>query len=103
MGSPPGTMAPLLLTLLLLLTGSLTQESPDDIIQKEAFNICDSDGTEGLTWAEVEKCLEKYSMLVEAFVHFLPTHEEFDSFDLNKDGTLLLEEWTAAHQSEKRD
>merc|ERR1719153_462353 len=58
-------------------------------IEETAFGECESDGEEGLTWAEVEQCEDKYA----DYGVPLPTFEDFQECDLDNDGTLLMEEW----------
>merc|ERR1719430_172184 len=58
-------------------------------IEKGAFVVCETDGDDGLTWAEVAECEEKYANI--DIPH--PTRGDFDNFDLNYDGTLMFEEW----------
>ena len=55
----------------------------------EAFKVCDTDGTEGLTWEEVSKCEDEFCDLLSVGC---TTEEEFNSYDLNQDGNLLLDE-----------
>eukprot|EP00092_Neocalanus_flemingeri_P070493 GFUD01086539.1.p1 GENE.GFUD01086539.1~~GFUD01086539.1.p1 ORF type:complete len:149 (-),score=29.20 GFUD01086539.1:99-545(-) len=58
-------------------------------VEEAAFVLCETDGEVGLTWTEVENCEDKFG----DFGIPLPTIEDFNFFDLNGDGTLLLEEW----------
>ena len=78
-------------------------------MEKAAFTVCESDGADGLTWLEVEKCEVrglgawgwKFAfLLITCFqAHFansgvpLPTFADFMMFDLNSDGILFLGEW----------
>merc|ERR1712215_632071 len=63
---------------------NLGDDLPDvEELEMQAFEQCESDGEEGLTWDEVEAC--------EIFI--LPTEEDFQASDLNKDGILLFKEW----------
>merc|ERR1711936_366818 len=75
----------------------------DDIkeLEKESFIVCDTDGDEGLSWDEVEKCEDKYKLFldVDSFDH-LPNKEEFESFDTNEDGVLFYKEWEDAIDEE---
>merc|ERR1711935_125208 len=59
----------------------------------EAFARCDTDRMIGLTWREVEQCEELYSDWFSANSQKVPTREDFDFFDEDKDGTLTKEEW----------
>eukprot|EP00092_Neocalanus_flemingeri_P018559 GFUD01020096.1.p1 GENE.GFUD01020096.1~~GFUD01020096.1.p1 ORF type:complete len:187 (-),score=36.37 GFUD01020096.1:150-710(-) len=58
-------------------------------VEEAAFVECETDGEVGLTWTEVENCEDKFG----DFGIPLPTIDDFNFFDLNGDGTLLLEEW----------
>merc|ERR1712058_128628 len=58
-----------------------------------AFEQCESDGEEGLTWDEVEECEEIFGPMLTDQGIVLPTEEDFQASDLNKDGILLLREW----------
>merc|ERR1711862_323450 len=60
-------------------------------IEQTAFDECQSDGEEGLTWTEVKQCEAKYADYGVPVP--LPTFEDFQEYDLDKDGTLLMEEW----------
>ena len=84
---------------------------PQELLEaeKKAFAVCDTDKMIGLTWAEVEKCevtqsnifweihalklQERFEDEIAEMDITLPTKEIFDVFDLDKDGTLLFEEW----------
>jgi len=55
-----------------------------------AFDVCNTDGTEGLTWAEIEECEAKFCDLLPIGC---PTKDDFERFDFNKDGILTLTEW----------
>ena len=55
----------------------------------EAFKVCDKDGTEGLTWEEVAKCEDEFCDLLSIGC---TTEEEFNSYDMNQDGNLLIDE-----------
>ena len=58
-----------------------------------AFMVCDSDRMIGLTWQEVKSCEERFAPLLEAENIPIPSQADFESADLNNDGTLLFEEW----------
>ena len=80
-------------------------------MEKAEFIVCESDGSEGLTWAEVEICEVRFNEKYQAFpiiIYFkatyansplyasfgdAPTNADFQNFDLNNDGTLMFEEW----------
>jgi len=83
-------------TILMVISGTLAQpDIPEEVMKEEklAFQVCNTDGKEGLTWPEVEACEEKYSDLLESAGQTIPSQEDFESSDLNGDGTLLLSEW----------
>merc|ERR1712243_500570 len=50
-----------------------------------AFEQCESDGEEGLTWDEVEECEEIFGPMLTDQGIVLPTEEDFQASDLNKD------------------
>merc|ERR1719348_1024762 len=58
-------------------------------LEEAAFAECESDGADGLTWDEVEKCEAKFP----DFEIPLPTFADFKEFDLNNDGILFIQEW----------
>ena len=58
-----------------------------------AFKVCDSDRMVGLTWTEVEACEVRFADLLASQNIPLPSEADFESADLNRDGTLLFEEW----------
>merc|ERR1712126_331403 len=113
--SPVGTrMTPvlvLLLTVLSLSHGHTIQSDPigdpvndpmddpvDDLadieeLEMQAFEQCESDGEEGLTWDEVEECEAMFGPMLTDQGIDLPTEEDFQASDLNKDGILLYREW----------
>merc|ERR1712080_745798 len=58
------TMSPLITLLLTAVVAIVSgAEIPQEIMQKEviAFQVCESDGEEGLTWEEVASCEEVYA------------------------------------------
>merc|ERR1712133_305547 len=75
------------------------EENPgDDLpdveeLEMQAFEQCESDGEEGLTWDEVEACEAMFGPMLTDQGIDLPTEEDFEASDLNKDGILLLREW----------
>ena len=68
---------------------------PEELKAEEtiAFTVCDSDSAKGLTWAEVKSCEDTFAEAATAHNFYLPTEDDFKSADLNRDGTLLFEEW----------
>merc|ERR1739848_680697 len=66
-------------------------------IEAVEFEICETDGNDGLTWNEVQICEEKYAPFVSIP---LPTKEDFEYCDTNHDGVLPFVEWQNAVQSE---
>merc|ERR1712186_66486 len=81
---------PMLLFCLSLCEGmSLVQE------ERLAFMLCESDGEEGLTWAEVKDCEDRFAYLLTEMGQVVPTEEDFNKADLDSGGTLKFEEWAA--------
>merc|ERR1712243_277434 len=62
-------------------------------LEMQAFEQCESDGEEGLTWDEVEECEAMFGLMLTDQGIDLPTEEDFQASDLNKDGILLYKEW----------
>merc|ERR1712243_381124 len=62
-------------------------------LEMQAFEQCESDGEEGLTWEEVEDCEAIFGPMLTDQGIVLPTEEDFQASDLNKDGILLFKEW----------
>ena len=69
-------------------------------IVEAAFAACDSDGDKGLTWAEVKVC--KVGILCLDFANIsliffkfddLPNEANFNWFDMDGNGILLIKEW----------
>merc|ERR1711872_793161 len=92
----PSRMIPVLALLLTVLSVSLAEErmKPDiEELEMQAFEQCESDGEEGLTWDEVEECEAIFGPMLTDQGIVLPTEEDFQASDLNKDGILLLREW----------
>ena len=50
--------------------------------EQMAFSLCDSDRMVGLTWKEVEGCIERFGTMLEAENIPLPTYENFHMADL---------------------
>ena len=61
--------------------------------ERMAFMVCDSDRMMGLNWQEVKSCEERFAALLDAQNIPIPSKADFESADLNEDGTLLFEEW----------
>merc|ERR1712243_460221 len=92
----PSRMKPVLALLLTVLSVSLAEErmKPDiEELEMQAFEQCESDGEEGLTWDEVEECEAIFGPMLSDQGIDLPTEEDFQASDLNKDGILLYKEW----------
>ena len=68
-----------------------------------AFDLCESEPTngEGLTWKEVEDCEEKFKKVAEKNNIYLPSKQDFDDSDMDKDGVLMFPEWKAGLAFEK--
>ena len=58
-----------------------------------AFKVCDSDKMMGLTWKEVEKCEERFADLLTLEDIPIPSKDDFDSADEDRDGILYKREW----------
>merc|ERR1711881_106574 len=63
-------------------------------LAKQAFSTCDTDGTEGLTWDEIDACEDRFCGLLTIDC---PTQDEFDTFDLDNDGNLTWDEYLEAN------
>merc|ERR1712126_127744 len=86
----------LLLAVLSLSQGHTIQKrmKPDiEELEMQAFEQCESDGEGGLTWDEVEECEALFGPMLTDQGIDLPTEEDFQASDLNKDGILLYREW----------
>eukprot|EP00092_Neocalanus_flemingeri_P026131 GFUD01028321.1.p1 GENE.GFUD01028321.1~~GFUD01028321.1.p1 ORF type:complete len:106 (+),score=30.72 GFUD01028321.1:60-377(+) len=68
---------------------------PDKLMEDEqlAFMMCDLDDTTGLTWLEVQTCEETYAVEIAENNIPIPSEDNFNAADLDKDGTLLFVEW----------
>ena len=67
-------------------------------LEKQAFTVCEEDGQLGLTWDEVEHCLEKYQQFLNEVV--IPSKDDFVYFDENSDGVLFFDEWLSVLNKE---
>merc|ERR1711962_48189 len=92
-------MKPVLALLLTVLSLSMAvDEAPADLpdvvmYEMEAFEKCETDGVDGLSWDEVEACEDMFGDQLEELGIALPSEDDFNASDLNGDGTLLFEEW----------
>jgi hypothetical protein len=62
-------------------------------LAKQAFQTCETDGEEGLTWDEVAACEDDFCQLLNIEC---PTEEEHEAMDLNDDGNLTWSEYLEA-------
>merc|ERR1719348_2497726 len=98
------TSRTILLGLLLAIISFVSSmEIPQELLEaeREAFARCDRDKMIGLTWWEVEKCEEKFADELAKMGIPPPSEEDFKINDLDKDGTLLFEEWEQYVKSQK--
>ena len=58
-----------------------------------AFKVCDYDKMMGLTWNEVKKCEVRFGDLLALEDIPIPSEDDFNSADLDKDGILTTREW----------
>merc|ERR1712243_417113 len=71
-----------------------TDDLPDiEELEMQSFEQCENDGEEGLTWDEVEACEAMFGPMLTDQGIDIPTEEDFQASDLNKDGILLYKEW----------
>merc|ERR1712215_630867 len=64
---------------------NLGDDLPDvEELEMQAFEQCESDGEEGLTWDEVEACEAIFGPMLTDQGIVLPTEEDFQASDLNK-------------------
>merc|ERR1712107_578802 len=56
------------------------------LVQEErlAFMLCELDGEEGLTWAEVKDCEDRFAYLLTEMGQAVPTEEDFNKADLDR-------------------
>merc|ERR1712126_760285 len=70
------------------------RDLPDVVkYEMQAFEQCENDGVDGLSWDEVEACEDMFGDQLEELGIALPSEDDFNASDLNGDGTLLFEEW----------
>merc|ERR1711936_524548 len=62
----------------------------DEAIESMVFKICDADSDNGLSWEEVKACDGKYCTVLPITC---PDKNDFDSYDVDKNGILTWEEW----------
>jgi len=62
-------------------------------LAKQAFQTCETDGEEGLTWDEVDSCEDEFCQLLNIEC---PTEEQHEAMDLNDDGNLTWSEFLEA-------
>merc|ERR1711894_76975 len=70
--------------------GRMGSEITDDTIEPLAYAVCNTDGVEGLSWAEVKQCEEAYC---KDLPFDCPTKANFDYFDADGNGILTWAEW----------
>ena len=63
------------------------------LVKDTMMEICNTDGQPGVCWEEVQTCVEKHQTILTESEFPAPTREEFDSVDVNKDGTVTVTEW----------
>jgi len=68
-----------------------------EFLELLAFAVCEKDMEDGLTWKEVSSCIKFVEKQLPGFP--MPTIEDFDCFDDDKNKTLLFPEWEAIHAS----
>merc|ERR1711971_1265 len=61
-----------------------------DAVESLAFQYCNTDSIEGLSWPEVEECEDNFCGNLP--IH-CPTRSEFDEFDEDNNGILTWDEW----------
>ena len=64
-----------------------------EFFEMMAFKVCDSDKMMGLTWKEVEKCEERFADLLTLEDIPIPSKDDFDSTDEDRDEILYKREW----------
>merc|ERR1712014_524966 len=64
-------------------TGGPPEGIPSNFLKQEkaSFKLCESDGEDGLTWAEVEICEVEFSAVMEAAGMAAPTEDDFNASD----------------------
>merc|ERR1712083_743087 len=86
------TMKLLFATLFLIFLGKLDGIPRNNAdLERLAFQHCNTDSMDGLSWAEVKACEDKYCESMG--IANCPTKEDFDHFDVDKDGILTWQEW----------
>merc|ERR1712117_188912 len=58
--------------------------------EMEGFSICNTDGTEGLSFDEIMECKARFGALVN---YYWPTDDDFRAADSNGDENLTIEEF----------
>merc|ERR1712203_128195 len=81
--------------------GGLRIADGDDTIETFAYEICNTDGVDGLSWTEVEQCEELYCDDLPEIT--CPTKDDFEFFDMDGDGILTWSEWKSVHASNHPD
>ena len=54
---------------------------------------CNSDGTDGVSWQELQSCMKKHKKEMAEHQIPQPSREEFNSVDNNSDGIVTDAEW----------
>merc|ERR1712243_375326 len=89
--------AAILFTAVLTYINSIAGLALEDV-EGIAFQICDTDEDSALTWNEVEACEETYSNLIQMLGLSLPTEDDFNDQDSDKNGLLTFQEWKNIHK-----
>merc|ERR1711936_767056 len=80
-----------------MLTDETEEFEEIKILEQEAFVVCDTDKDGGLSWDEVEICEKMYGHLLN--LDHLPNKDDFEHYDTNSNGVLLLEEWKGSNNA----
>ena len=67
---------------------------------EQLTTTCDSDGTDGVSWEELESCMKEYQEKMDEREIPRPSREKFNSLDTNSDGILTDAEWQKFRKSQ---
>merc|ERR1712115_518824 len=85
----------LLISLACLLSSATAALKPSDVAKvKDTFmDACNTDGVEGVSWLECQKCITNHKKIMKENGMSKPTKKDFDSVDTNHNGIICQGEW----------
>ena len=64
------------------------------MLKDSLMTVCNTDEVPGVCWEEVQTCVKKHVTIMKEIEFPEPTKEDFDSVDIDSDGTVTEIEWS---------